>query len=213
MFEGVEPMKLDLRKTRASTVIDNFDEDFFLDERKGSSLFSKVEIDAKGIIGFLLRLVLCAVGTVVLMYLEKQNLDKLNGEKALVNNEFSELKGKKTRMEKEIKGFEYMASKSKEFNNKLNIMQRIVDRRLLAVTGLDHIQTVIPEEVWLKEVRFDKKHFTITGVSTTNKQIQNFVEELERTKLFSKVNLERAAEETTNKTQNRRSFVIVSTLK
>lgn len=205
-------MKLDLRKTRASTVVDSVDEDFFLYDQKKTSFFSKVEVNPKQVVGLILRLVICSIGTMVLMYIEKDNLDKLNGEKGIVNGEFSELKSKKAMIEKEVKGFEYMASKSKEFGNKLNIMQKIVDRRLLAMSGLDHIQSVIPNRVWLKEVRFDKQDFTIRGLSTTNKQIQNFVEELEETGLFSKVNLERATEEI-NDERKRRSFVIVSTLK
>lgn len=209
-------MKLDLRKTRASTVIDSVDEDFFLyDNEKKSSFLSDVAIDPKQIIGFFIRIALCALGTIILMRVEKNNLDKLNAEKAIVSGELSQLKGEKGNLEKQIKGFEYIAKKSEEFNKKLDIMQKIADRRLLAVTGLDKIQEVIPEEVWLKEIRFNKDDFTIKGVSTTNKQIQNFTEELERTNLFSKVVLDRAEEDKSNnsKLHSRRRFVIVSTLK
>ena len=209
-------MKLDLRKTRASTVIDSVDEDFFLyDNKQKSSFLSDIEIDPKKIIGFTLRLFICTLGTIILMHFEKQNLNKLNGNKAIVGGELNDLKSKKQDLKKQVKGFEYMVIKSKEFNEKLGIMQKIVDRRLLAVTGLDHIQTVIPEKVWLKEIQFNNNDFTITGVSTTNKQIQNFVEELERTNLFSKVNLDRAEKDNSekNKLLSRRKFVIVSTLK
>ena len=209
-------MKLDLRKTRASTVIDSVDEDFFLyDNEKKSSFLSGVTISPKRIIGFIVRIVLCALGTLILMHVEKSNLDKLNAEKAIVNDELNGLKIKEGNLKKQIKGFEYIANKSKEFNKKLDIMQKIVDRRLLAVTGLDQIQDVIPEEVWLKEIRFNKDDFTIKGVSTTNKQIQNFAEALEKTNLFSKVILDRVEEDRggSSKIHSRRKFVIVSTLK
>jgi Tfp pilus assembly protein PilN len=142
-------------------------------------------------------------------------LDKLNAAKAIVNGELNNLKTEQGSLKKQIEGFEYIAKKSKEFNEKLDIMQKIVDRRFLAVSGLDQIQEVIPEEVWLKEIQFRKDDFTIRGVSTTNKQIQNFAEELEGTNLFSKVVLDRAEEDRSNnsKLHSRRKFVIVSTLK
>lgn len=207
-------MKLDLRKTRASTVIDSVEEDFFLyDNKKQFSFLSDVEIQPRKIVGFVFRLIVCALGLVILIQVEKNNLDKLNGQKAIVNGELNDLKKKKGQLGKQIEGFQHMAGKSKEFNEKLSVMQKIVDERLLAVTGLDQIQSAIPEEVWLKEVRFDNSDFTITGISTTNKQIQNFVEELEKTNLFSSVNLDRSAEDRSDEYQNRRRFVIVSTLK
>lgn len=207
-------MKLDLRKTRASTVIDSVEEDFFLyDNKKRPSFLSDVEIEPKRVVGFIFRLIVCALGLVILMQVEKNNLNKLNGQKAIVNGELNDLKRKKGQLGKQIEGFKHMAGKSKEFNEKLSVMQKIVDKRLLAVTGLDQIQSAIPEEVWLKAVRFDGNDFTITGISTTNKQIQNFVGELEKTNLFSSVNLDRSAEDRSDRYQNRRHFVIVSTLK
>ena len=106
-----------------------------------------------------------------------------------------------------------MAKKSKEFYNKLNVMQELADSRLLALTGLDHIQSIIPEEVWLQKVNFDNKKFTLTGTSTTNNQLQNFIQKLEDTQLFSNVNLEQSREEKDNKNYVRRHFSIKSTLK
>ena len=207
-------MKLDLRKTRAATVVDDLGDDFLLyEDEKKSSFLSNIKIDPKRIIGFIVRLALCALGVVVLRYIEKQNLDKLNGQKSIVQNELDQLVKKQKEKEKEVEGFAYMAKKSKEFYNKLDIMQELADSRLLALTGLDHIQSIIPEEVWLKRVNFDDKKFTITGISTTNKQIQNFIEKLEKTQLFSNVNLEKAMEDKNNKNYIRRNFIIKSTLK
>ena len=206
-------MKLDLRKTKASTVVQDLGDDFLLYDEKKASFFSDIKIDVKSIIGFVLRIVVCAVGTFVLIYFEKQNINKLNVDKAKANTELNAFKKKQAEMEKQIEGFEYIAKKSKEYEDKVSIMETIVDKRLSAITGLDKIQGVIPEEVWLKKVEFRDKDFTITGISTTNKQIQNFVEELEKTRLFSKVNLEKAEEENRNRAYSRRRFIIVSTLR
>ena len=206
-------MKLDLRKTRAATVVDNVDEDLFLDEDKKASFLSNVEFEPKLIIGFCVRLALCALGAVGLRIYDTQNLKKLNAQKVSVNNELGELTKKQKAVEEKIAGFDDLAQKSKEFYGKLDIMQNLADERMLALTGLDQIQSSIPEEVWLQRVKFDRKQFTITGLSTTNKEIQSFVEGLENTELFSKVNLQESTEDHGNKRYVRRRFTIVSTLK
>ena len=78
---------------------------------------------------------------------------------------------------------------------------------------MDFIQSAIPEEVWLREVSLNEKKFIIKGVSTTNKQIQNFVEQLENTDLFSAVSLAKAEEEKKEAHYSRRRFTIESLLK
>lgn len=207
-------MKLDLRKTRVATVVDQLDdEDIFLDDADKKSFLSDLDLETKDIIGLVLRLVVCGLGVVILMHFEKKNLDKLNGEKAVIQEELNSLKSKQSTIKKEIQGLEYISEKSKEFNRKLNIMQGIVDNRLLAVKGLDFIQSAIPEEVWLREVSLNKKKFIIKGVSTTNKQIQNFIEQLENTDLFSAVSLAKAEEEKKEAHYSRRRFTIESSLK
>lgn len=207
-------MKLDLRKTRVATVVDQMDDDdIFLDDADKKSFLSNLDLETKDIIGIVLRLVICGLGVVVLMHFEKKNLDKLNGQKMIVQNTLNTLKSKQSKIKDEIKGLEYISEKSKEFSRKLNIMQGIVDHRLLAVKGLDFIQSAIPEEVWLREVKLNQKKFIITGVSTTNKQIQNFIEQLENTDLFSAVSLAKAEEEKKEAHYSRRRFTIESLLK
>ena len=207
-------MKLDLRKTRAATVADQLDDaDIFLDDADKKSFLSDLDLEVKDIIGLVLRLVVCGLGIVILIHFEQKNLDKLNGQRMIAQDELNSLKSKESKIKNEIKGLEKLSEKSKEFNHKLNIMQGIVDNRLLAVKGLDLIQSAIPEEVWLREVSLKKKKFIIKGVSTTNKQIQNFIEQLEDTDLFSAVSLAKAGEEKKEAFYSRRRFTIESLLK
>ncbi len=205
-------MKLDLRKTKASTVVDEMGDAFLLYGEKKSFL-SNIEIKPKKIIGFCIRMLLCTVGVISLKYVEKKNITELNARKVIVNRELNQLTKQQKAIEKQIASYSTLVIKSKEFYNKLEIMQQLADNRMLALTGLDHIQSIIPEEVWLKQVDFGNKKFTIAGISTTNKNIQNFVEELEKTELFSSVNLEKAMEDNRNSRYTRRQFIIVSTLK
>ncbi len=203
-------MKLDLRKTKAETVMDNMDEDIFMEEK--TSLFSKIKIDPRDLVGFLFRVAFCFVGVLVLKYVEKQNLEQLQADKALVSGELSELQEQQKEIQNQVNAFGHMKERSKEFNNKLNIMQNIANNRLSAINGLDHIQNVIPEEVWLKKVAFNNRKFEITGSSTTNRQIQNFVKELEEDSPFASVNLDRVEEDRNAKRLKRRNFTVTSTL-
>ena len=150
-------MKLDLRKTRAATVVDNVDEDLFLDEDKKASFLSNVEFDPKLLVGFCIRLAFCASGAIGLRIYDSQNIKKLNAQKIVVNSELSELTKKQKAVEEKITGFDDLAQKSKEFYGKLDIMQNLADERMLALTGLDQVQSSIPEEVWLKKIKFDRK--------------------------------------------------------
>ena len=201
---------MDLRKTRAETIVDDIDEDMFMED--SPSILSKIKVDPKELTGFIIRLALCFVGVLVLKYFEKQNLDKLKSQKTIASQELSTLQAEETKLKSQVDSFGHMKERSKEFNTKLNIMQKIANNRLSAVKGLDQIQSVIPEEVWLDKVAFDDRKFEIQGYSTTNKQIQNFVENLEKTHIFSTVGLERVAEDR-GKRMKRRTFTVTSILK
>ena len=205
-------MKIDLRKTRASTAVEGFGDEFLIDDDKKDSFLSNIEIDPKTVIFFIILLALCVSGVFVLMHIEKKNINKLNGQKAIISNELNTLQNEQKKMKKDIEGFEHIRDTAKEYKNKLDIMQKIADRRLIAITGLDSIQSVIPEEVWLNQVGLKDRKFTISGISTTTKQIQNFIEKMENTNLFSSVVLEQA-KDTQNRQRKRKRFVILSVLK
>ena len=206
-------MKIDLRKTRASTAVEAFGDEFLIDDDKKDSFLSNIEIEPKVVIFFLIRLAFCVSGIFVLMHMEKKNINTLNGQKAIINNELSTLQTEQKKIEKDVEGFGHILNTAKEYKNKLGIMQKIADRRLIAVTGLDSIQSVIPEEVWLNQVGLQDRKFTIRGISTTTKQIQNFIEKMESTNLFSSVVLEQAKDTQNKKQRKRKLFVIVSELK
>ena len=203
MFYGLK------KKQEQKQSVDNLEDDIFMEDKP--SLLSKITIDPKDLIGFLIRLVFCFVGVFVLKYFEQENLSKLKGQKAIVSEELNTLQAEEKKLTTQVDTFGKMKERSKEFNNKLNIMQKIANNRLSAVTGLDQIQSVIPEEVWLEKVAFKDRKFELQGYSTTNKQIQNFVEKLEQTNLFSTVGLERVAEDRSKR--RRRSFTVTSILK
>ena len=194
MFEGYE-MKIDLRKSKA-TVVDQetLDNDFVLDGEKNVFSFLS-HINFKEIFNIIIRLIICCVGTVALMQYEQASLKKLAAQKNSANNEYSKLQNKMKSLQKKISGFAYLKDKSVEFTNKLSIMERVVQKRSKVIRGLDHIQGVIPKKVWLNRVNYSKNKLTLDGFSNTNKQVQTFIESMEKTNIFESVDLDRMFEQ------------------
>ena len=208
-------MTFDIRKDKSVKQDSGiFDDDFFTEDE--GTQFSDWSMSSKDMITIAVKLLIVAIGTLALMYYEKQNLDKLKAQKVAAQSELNKVTEQKKNLETEIKNFTDLDSKSQEFMAKLEIIQNLAKKRLLAISGLDHIQSVIPETVWLNRVSFRRKEFSIDGTALTNKEVQNFVEALENTGAFEQVNIgkfsgDRSSKE--DKNSQRRQFTIVSTLK
>jgi len=202
-------MKLDLRKSRAQTT---YDDDFFSELESKPSIFS--EIEPVHVVASVVRVAIFVAGVLALMHFEKNQLNKLNAIKAKEQGTLNTLNKKIKKLEKDIKNYEYLNKQTEEFNQKLSIMDQIVDNRLSALKGLDRIQTVIPQKVWLKKVDYRDKTFSLEGVSVTNRDLQKFTEALENTNLFSQVVIEKSSMSSgKNKLKNRREFIVESVLK
>ena len=213
MLKG-DRVKIDLRKSRASTVMESdleFDDDFVVQEESAlSKWISQIDINPAEILAILIRVCLCCAGTVLLIQVEKSRLNKVKAQKAVVQGEFDQLNQEKQNLQNQVKGFSYMQKKSQEFNNKLAIMKKVAKKKLKVIKGLDQMQDVIPDKMWLKRINYRQDKFTIEGAAETNKQVQNFIEALEGTRLFSGVKLERVQEQDRTK---RRTFTISSVLR
>ena len=207
---------LDLRKTRATTVVNEAGEGDFqiFEEQKRdlAAIFENIEINPRKIIVFGIKIAICSGGVIALKNYEKKNISKLNGIKVIAQEEINTLKKKQKKLKDEIAKFQHLSGKTTEFHNKLDIVEEIANRRLSALRGLDGIQSAIPEEVWLKEVRYFKDNFKISGMSTNNRQVQLFIESLEKLGLFSTVTLEQSSEDKKGRT-SRKNFRVVSVLK
>ena len=89
-------------------------------------------------------------------------------------------------------------------------MEGIVHRRLKVIRGLDQIQDVIPQNVWLERVNFNGNKLVLNGFSNTNKQVQTFIESMEKTNVFLRVVLNKVSEQGALK---QKSFAIHVTLR
>ena len=188
-------MKIDLRKSR-STMVDHetLDNEFVFDNEKNIFAFLS-KIDLKVLFSTFLRLVLCGVGTIALMQVERRNIEKLNIQKQSAHNEYNQLKGVMEDLKKQVEGFASLKERSKEFTNKLGIMEGMVQKRLKVIRGLDQIQDVIPKNIWLERVNFNGDHLVLEGFSMTNRQVQGFIESMESTNIFSRVVLDKLSEQ------------------
>ena len=214
-------MKLDLRKTKAATNVAETpvaaDDELVLDdpqvpwqERLG------LDLTRKQWIGFVIRIIFLMSGVVGLKIYEVKNINQLNLEKSILSKEVSDLQAQKQKLEKKIEGFGALSRQSKQFNTKLDIIHSIMNDRIWAIRGLDQIRSAIPEKVWLNKIKYRQKKFVIDGASTSNKEIERFVESLENTQLFSQVHLNQMTEraQTAHSDDfNRRLFTIQSILK
>ena len=160
------------------------------------------------------KVLLLSLGILIMVYFETKNINKLNAEKESIQSSFNKLTSQKAQIEKEVQSYDKLGNKSQEFMKKLEVIQDLAKKRLLAISGLDHIQSVIPEKVWLSKVSFKNNEFSIDGTALTNREVQNFVEALERTGAFGQVNIGKFfGDRSNNKNSRRRKFTIVSILK
>lgn len=204
--------KFDLRKTRASSITESSDDVISFDKEK-KSILSDISIDPKIVINIILRLALCALGTYILIHFEQQELDRLLAKKATLEKTLEKSKNIIISLEKEIKTYGALPKKAEHFKNRLNIMQKIVKYRLLPIKSLDQIQSIIPKDIFLKNINYTKKRIIFTGVGNTMPSIHTFIQSLEGTTLFANIVLQRVSQETHNKFFHRRAFIIESVLK
>lgn len=213
-------MKLDLRKSKAATSVAEApaaaDDELVLDdpqvpwqERLG------LDLTRTQWVNLVIRVIFLMAGIVGLKIYEVKNIKRLNFERSILSKEVSELKDQKQKLEKKIEGFGALSRQSKQFNTKLDIIQSIMNDRIWAIKGLDQIRSSIPEKVWLNKIKYRQKKFVIDGASTSNKEIERFVESLENTQLFSQVHLNQMTEreQVARSGVNRRFFTVQSILK
>lgn len=196
---------------------DQYDSDTFVDDISTEESVGEwqISLDTKDVVAILLRLVICVAGVLALMFWEDKQIKELQIKSQQVHSDGENLKLKKSEIEKEIKGFNYVAGKSEEFMKRIYIIQDLAEVKSLAINGLDQIQEVLPEKVWLEKVSFRDGKFTIDGIALNNTEIQFFIKNLEKVPIFSSVVLNRSNDITTGqkRVQKNKKFSIESALK
>jgi len=143
-----------------------FDDDFFMEDEVSESI--DWNMDTKDVFLIVFKLFSLALGILVMMYFEKQNIEKLNAKRASIQKELNGMQSQKSNMETEIKSFSDLDNKSQEFMQQLEVIQVLAKKRLQAISVLDMIQTAIPEKVWLKKIAYKDREFSSEGTALTN---------------------------------------------
>ncbi len=198
MFKGDTMKGLDLRKTKAQTVVaDTVDPGELEFDEVGKPWVDKLGLDltAAQWVRLGVRAVLITCGVIGLKIYEKHNLKTLNKQQTTAEGILANLKTQKQALEKDIKGFKSSSEQSDQLGGRMDIIERIVTDRSLAIKGLDQIQNAIPEKVWLNRIQYDNKKFKIEGTSVSAKEIEIFVEQMEKRQIFSTVTLNEVKEQ------------------
>ena len=208
-------MTFDIRKDKSIKEESGvFDDDFFMEDEGTEAI--DWHLSANDILLIAFKVALLSLGTLIMLFFETRNINVLNQKKEVVQKSLQTLTSEKSKLEKEIEAYAKLGNKSQEFMKKLGVIQALAKKRLLAISGLDHIQSVIPEKVWLNKISFKGTEFSIDGTALTNREVQSFVEALEETGAFNQVNIGKFSGDRSNRqdrNSKRREFTIVSILK
>lgn len=114
----------------------------------------------------------------------KQQIETVSQYNAKVATSVEEIKKLKTQLE--------------EVEKKTNAIEKLSSDRLTAVQTLDYIQQNMPEKMWLTHVEFSVDKFIIAGLSSSDIEITNFMESLQKYPMVSDLELIRSSEQSTN---------------
>lgn len=146
------------------------DEIKLLEEKRKRSTFA--------MIGFLI----VAFVLIFILLLPNMYINNLEKQKFTLNNQLNSLKAKKDM---------YSTIKSKEnyYLQKEKIIKDLSDKRLNMTEILNDISSNIPENVSIKDMKFNGSVLEITGDSYMNKYLSDFMLNLRKLKYVDDVNL------------------------
>jgi len=117
------------------------------------------------------------------------SIDKLTAE----NNKVQEEKKKYTKILDEIKKLE---NNKKELLAKIDIINKLKESSSLTVRVLDEVATLTPSDrMWLKNLSQSGNSLTLTGMALDDQTVAKYLDDLERSKFISNVNLMSSAME------------------
>ena len=127
------------------------------------------------------------IGTLGLWMYEKQNIDRLSGEMAVVNAELNKVRQEQAKKAGELEKLKDIEPQAQALSDKLKVLRAYSKQRLENLQSLDYIQSVIPERVWLSSVNYETKRYRLTGNSMETVDLTEFVNKLEGSAYFQDV--------------------------
>jgi len=117
----------------------------------------------------------------------KTKINLIDNQTTTIKSELAELKENKKKIE-ELKVSEAI------FQKKIDVIKKLEKRKIGPVKILDEIATIIPEKMWLNELKSQKTRLCFDGVAIDNETIAFFMTNLENSDQFNDVELKVAQE-------------------
>ncbi|MCB0393640.1 MAG: PilN domain-containing protein [Bdellovibrionales bacterium] len=130
------------------------------------------------------KLVIMAMFPILTMagftYLEMQEEEKIAGIRSQVDS----MKDEVEKLQPQIKAVRSFQEEKKQLEIQVEAIKQLSKERLLNVRALNTVQEIIPKEVWLKKLKLSAGKIEISGMTTTDRTITEFLASLNQSIYF-----------------------------
>lgn len=77
-----------------------------------------------------------------------------------------------------------LEEQARELKNRLEVIKNLSKGRIKEVRALDYIQSVVPEQVWLKSISYQQTQMLLRGNSSADGDLAQFFKSLEKSPFF-----------------------------
>ncbi len=141
-----------------------------------------------------LIIVLILIAVAALYLYQKRAIDREQGQLDAAREE-------KTKLQYVIAKLDQLQKQKDSFVKKVNLINLLKEQRGLAVRIMDQLSRDLPDWVWLNEVTFDNMIVRISGSALSNNLIADYIASLEKSSVFSNVNLISSTQKTVGSDQ------------
>jgi Tfp pilus assembly protein PilN len=149
--------------------------------------------------------------TIALMFYESFNMSSLREEATKLSAQANQLRAEVSKGKAENEKALETQKEIKELESRIELMKELGEKRMRELKALDHLQSIIPKQLWFKEVKYKEQQFDITGYAVSDDDLTDFLQGLEKQSYFSDVVLEQAIE-VKNQTGFLKQFKITAVL-
>jgi Tfp pilus assembly protein PilN len=133
------------------------------------------------------KILVMFIGVVALSLYQKQNLDQLDAQLAIVQSQVNKVKGELEQKKTELAALKDIEPQSQALADKLKVLRELSKLRLFQLQSLDYIQSIIPDKVWLQTIDYETNNYRIFGNSVETTDLTEFVHKLEGSAYFQDV--------------------------
>lgn len=185
-------IRVNVLKTKVSDASDlNYGQGISMDVAESGGTADQKEL--------MVKILLILFPLIVLYGYEYMNISDLEDQSASINAELQ-------RQQTEINALKQKAGKATEYegeakklDEKLGILMSLSKKRLRELKALDYLQNILPDGVWLSNIKYDGSNISFTGGAINDNDLGSFVTSLETSNYFQNVLVSRAVERKSGK--------------